>query len=88
MKFEPWSDWMDFGRPTKVKNFVSACTMVLALIFRSGIASGKRVETHIIVSKYWLPRLVLGNGPTQSIIIRLNGSSKAGIGFSGAFGIT
>ena len=71
-----------------MKNFASAWTMVLAVIIQSDIASGKRVETHIIVNKYWLPRLVLGNGPTQSIVIRLNGSSKTGIGFSGALGIT
>ena len=32
-----------------MKNFTSALTIVLALIFLSGIASGKRVEAHIMV---------------------------------------
>ncbi len=50
MKFDPWSDWIDFGRPTNVKNFVSAWTIVLALMFLSGIASGNLVETHIMVN--------------------------------------
>ena len=61
--------------------------MVLALMVCNGIASGKQVDAHIIVSKYWLPFLVLGKGPTQSIITLLKGLSKAGIGFNGAFGI-
>lgn len=80
MKFEPWWDWMDFGRPNSEKNLVKALTMVLVLIFLRGMASGKRVEAHMIVSRYWLPDLVLGRGPTRSIMILLNGSSKAGIG--------
>ena len=53
-------------------------------MFLRGMASGNLVEVHMIVSRYWLPVLVFGNGPTQS---RLNGSSKAGIGSSGAGGI-
>ena len=28
------------------------------------MASGNRVEAHIIVSQYWFPELVLGSGPT------------------------
>ena len=88
MKLDPWSDWIDFGRPTNVKNFVIAWTIVLAVMFLKGIASGNRVEAHIIVSKYWLPFLVFGNGPTQSMRILLKGSSNAGIGFRGALGIT
>ena len=62
--------------------------MVGALMFRSGIASGKRVEAHIIVSKYWFPLFVFGNGPTQSIITREKGSSNAGMGIRGALGIS
>ena len=57
-------------------------------MFLKGIASGKRVEAHIIVNKYSEPDLVFGKGPTQSIIIRLKGSSKAGMGCNLAFGIT
>ena len=60
--------------------------MVLVLIFLRGIVSGKRVEAHIIVRRYSQPDLVLGRGPTQSIIILLKGSSKAGMGCKGAFG--
>ena len=62
--------------------------MDFALIFFKSVASGNLVETHIIVNKYWFPLLVLGSGPTQSIMTRLNGSSKAGIDFSGALAIT
>ena len=61
--------------------------MALEVIDLKGIASGKRVEEHIIVSKYWCPDFDLGSGPTQSIITLLKGSEKAGIGLSGAFGI-
>ena len=63
-----------------MKNFTKALTMFLVLTFLSGMASGKRVEAHIIVRRYSWPDLVLGKGPTQSIIILLKGSSKAGIG--------
>jgi len=44
------------------------------------------MATHMIVSKYWLPDLVFGNGPTQSISTLPNGSSTAGMGFKGALG--
>ena len=43
-----------------MKNFTSALTIVLALIFLSGIASGKRVEAHIMVRKYSQPFFVFG----------------------------
>ena len=33
----------------------------------SGMASGKRVDAHIIVRRYSQPDLVFGRGPTQSI---------------------
>ena len=39
-------------------NLTKAFTMVFILIFRKGIASGKRVEAHIIVKRYSLPDLV------------------------------
>ena len=78
---------MDLGRPTNVKNLVKAFTTVAALMFLKGMASGKRVDAHIIVKRYSLPDLVFGRGPTQSMITLLNGSSKAGIGFKGARGI-
>ena len=68
----------------KVKNLISAFTMVGALIFCTGTASGNLVFTHIIVSRYWLPDLVLGRGPTQSTNTLLNDSSVAGIGLKGA----
>ena len=41
----------------------------------------------MIVSRYWLPVLVFGSGPTQSMSTWLNGSSKAGIGSRRATGI-
>ena len=68
------------------KNF-RALTMFLVLIFLNGIASGKRVEAHIIVRRYSWPDLVLGKGPTQSIITLLKGSPKAGKDCKWAFGI-
>ena len=52
MKLDPWSDCMALGRPTSVKNFVKALIIVFALMFYSGIASGNRVEAHIMVSIY------------------------------------
>ena len=60
----------------------SAFTIVAALIFCIGIASGNIVL--IIVSRYWLPDLDLGSGPTQSTNTLLNHSSIAGIGLKGA----
>lgn len=47
-----------------VKNLISAFTTFLALMLRSGIASGNLVETHMIVSKYLFPAFVFGRGPT------------------------
>ena len=87
MKFEPWSDWTDFGRPTNVKNFTRALTMFLVLIFLSGMAFEKRVEAHFIVSRYSWPDLVLGKVPTQSKNILLKGLSKVSMGCKWAFGI-
>ena len=46
------------------------------------MASGKRVEAHIIFSNYRLPYLVLRSGPTQSTTTLLKESSKAGTGRS------
>ena len=75
---------MYLGNPTKVKNLISAFMTVGALICLTGTASGNLVVTHIIVKRYWLPDLVFGRGPTQSINTLLKGSSMAGMGFSGA----
>ena len=63
-----------------MKNLTKGLTMVFVLIFLKGIASGKRVEAHIIVKRYSLPDLVFGDGSKQSIMIMLKGSSNAGIG--------
>jgi len=49
---EPWSDWIELGRPTNVKNFVKALTIVFALIFLRGMASGNLVDAHMMVNKY------------------------------------
>ena len=56
-----------------MKNLTKAFAMVFVLIFLKGIASGKRVEAHILVKMYSFPDLVFGKGPTQSIMM-LNGS--------------
>ena len=84
IKLDPWSDRTHLGNPTKVKNLINDLIIIGAFIFRSDTASGKRVDAYIIVSKYLLPLLVFGRGPTQSIITQENGSSNAGIGISGA----
>ena len=52
-----------------------------------GIASRYLVELHIIVNKYSFCDFVLGNSPTQSIIMCEKGSSKANMGCKGACGI-
>ena len=51
-KIGPWSDCIIFGSPTNVINLTKAFTTAGVFIFRNGIASGKRVEVHILVSKY------------------------------------
>ena len=55
---------------------------MLSLVFLSVMATGKRVEAHIIASNYRFPYLVLGSGPTQSTTTLLKESSKAGTGRS------
>ena len=50
----------------KSEKITSALTIIaLALIFLSEMASGKRVETHLIVKRYLQPDFVLGREPTQ-----------------------
>jgi hypothetical protein len=48
------------------------------------MAIEKRVEVHIIVSKYIFSYLVLGSSLTQSTMTLLKDYSKAGTGWSGA----
>ena len=48
------------------KKLVRDLIIFPADILLIGTASGKWVEAHMMVSKYWLPLLVLGSGPTQS----------------------
>ncbi len=86
MKLVPWSVWITLGRPKVEKNLIRLLIIVLAVIVRRGIASRYRVALHIMVSRNWLPVRVFGNGPTQSIITRSNGSPITGIGWSGTRG--
>ena len=83
IKFEHWSDWTSLGRPTKVNYLIRASPIVLVLIFLKGIASWKRVEAHILVT-----RLGFGNGPTQFIMILLKDSSNVGMRCNPAWGMT
>ena len=76
-----WLNWFRKTHKRKTK-IVKALIIVLALIFLSGIASGKRVEAHIIVSNYRFTYLSLESGPAQSTITLLKESSKAGTGRS------
>jgi hypothetical protein len=58
---------------------VRALIIVLALIFLSGMAIEKRVEAHIIVSKYRFPYLVLGSCPITRQLLQdqqLSGTSR------------
>ncbi len=54
--------------PNVKTNLIRCLTITEAVILQRGMASGKRVATHIIVSKNWLPAFGFGNGLTQSII--------------------
>ena len=56
-------------------------------MLQRGMASGKRVDLHIIVNKNLFPDFVFGRGPTQSIRISPNSSPHTGTGFNGATGI-
>ena len=58
------------------KKIIRALTIVLALMFLKGIASGNLVEVHRIVSKYSLSDFGFGKGPTQSIRTILKGPSS------------
>ena len=62
-----------------MKNLTKVFTIVYVLIFLKRIASGKRVDSRIIVKWYSFADLVFGNGPTQSIMVPLNGSSNAAV---------
>ena len=75
-----WSDWTDWGNLKSVKNLTSAFTILEALIYRRGKASGNLVFPRTIVNRYWLPLQVLGSGSTQSIITWENGSPATGDG--------
>lgn len=87
-KLVPWLVCTTFGRPNVVKNIINALRKITAPAIARGIASGKRVNTHITVSKYWLPAFVFGKGPTQSTKTCSNGAQSAGIGQRGAGGTT
>ena len=61
MKFVPRSVWTVFGRPKREKNPNRALIIIGAVILRSGIASGKQVRLHMMVSNHWFPDFVRGN---------------------------
>ena len=86
MKFDPRLVCITLGSPTLEKKLITASTIFLADIALNRIASGNRVAAHIIVRIYLCLAFVSGNGPTQSTITRLNGSSTTGISWSGAGG--
>ena len=81
------SVWITLGNPTLAKKLIIASTTFFVEMTLSGIAFGNLVALHIIVRMYLFPILVLSSGPTQSIIIRSNGSPVVGMGFNGAGGI-
>ena len=56
-------------------------------MFWIGMALGKQVDVHIIVSKNRFPPFVFGKTPTQSVITQEKGSLNAGMDISGALGI-
>ena len=79
---------MIFGNPNFVKNPINSSTIFGLLILLTGIASGYFDILSIKVNRYSWPLLVLGSGPTMSIITSWKGSFTTGIGIRGAFGIT
>ena len=87
MKLDPWSVWILLGSPTRVKKLIITPIMFWDDIVLKDTASGNLVVVHIIVNIYWFPVFVRGNGPMQSMMILLNGSSTAGIGCRGAGGM-
>lgn len=68
-------------------NFVRAFINELAVILRSGIASGNHVAAHIIVNKYLVPLFIFGNRLTQSMITLEKGAPVTGAGCKGGIGI-
>ena len=69
-----------------MKNLISALAVFGALTVLRGMASGKWVYENMIVRRHWFLSLVLGRGPTQSIMTQEKGSVETGIGFSGVAG--
>lgn len=88
IKIDPWSVWIRFGNPKVEKNLIKAFTSVLALNVHNEAASGTHLAAHIMVTRYWWPAIVLGKGPTQSIMKCSNSSPSTGIRCVGARGIT
>ncbi len=62
----PRSVCITFGNPKTIQNLISSRTIIGAFMERNAIASGKRVDVHIIVRMYSCPDFDLGRGPTQS----------------------
>lgn len=62
VKLDFWFDCIDRGSFILVKNFVKVFIIVFDLILRKGIVLGNCVDVYMIVNRYWLFILVLGNG--------------------------
>lgn len=81
-RLDPRSDWISFGSSTKV-NFIKA----FVIVWSGDVSQRYRLwklrrcahDGQVILVSW----LVLQSGPTQSMITRLNDSSKARMGFKG-----
>lgn len=82
-KLKPWSDLIELGRPTSVKNLVKALTIAFTLIFLKSTVSGNLVDTHIMVNKYWFPDLVWGIGPSRPLSLLIGLEWVFFLGFQG-----
>ena len=78
-----WSDLIELGRPTSLKNLVKALTIAFALIFLKSTVSGNLVDTHMMVNKYWCPDLVWGIGPSRPLSLLIGFDWVFFLGFQG-----
>ena len=81
----PWSDRILSGMAVLEKIVHNPSATALAVTVRKGTASGHLVARQMYVSKYLLPPLPFGKGPTRSIATDSKGSVSTGLSTAGAF---
>ncbi|KAL8565428.1 hypothetical protein ACOMHN_049405 [Nucella lapillus] len=85
VNWEPWSDKISLGKPTRENTLSKASATDSELISFSGIASGYRVakSTHVRIYLCFLSDEG-ASGPTKSMPTRSNGVSMEGMDSNGA----